>query len=234
MTALLTILVIILAIALVALAVLSLRSRAQRPTPSPSPSRGGERILFPFIGGALSKRALDAALRLASAEDATVVPAFSARVPLHLPLDAPLPRQAGLAIPLQEAIEHRATTFGVPVDARIERGRSYRHALRTAIAHERCSRIVIAAAADGHRGFDPDDVAWLLNHAPGEIVVLRPSKEDQFGPPPSRDGKRAAVRARAAEQPRDRPQLDGGEGDEVVRTDEESSSAAFSRWTARS
>ena len=194
MTALLTILVIILAIALVALAVPSLRSRVQRSTPSPS--RGGERILFPFIGGALSKRALDAALRLASAEDATVVPVFLARVPLHLPLDAPLPRQAGLAIPLQEAIEHRATTFGVPVDARIERGRSYRHALRTAVAHERCSRIVIAAAADGHRGFDPDDVAWLLNHAPGEIVVLRPSKEDQFGPPPSRDGKRAAVRAR--------------------------------------
>jgi hypothetical protein len=195
MTAFLTALVIILAIALLALAVVYLRSRRQRSTPSPS--RGGERILFPFIGGALSKRALDAALRLASAEDATVVPVFLARVPLHLPLDAPLPKQSGLAIPLQEAIEHRATTFGVPVDARIERGRTYRHALRTALAHERCSRIVIAAAAHGHRGFDPDDVAWLLDHAPGEIVVLRPSKDDQLGPPPSRDGKRAAVRARA-------------------------------------
>jgi len=195
MTALLTALVIILAVALVALAVVYVRSRVRRP--APAPARGEERILFPYIGGALSRRALDAALRLANAEDATVVPVFLARVPLHLPLDAPLPRQSGLAIPLQEAIEHRATTFGVPVEARIERGRTYRHALRTAIAHERCSRIVIAAAAHGHRGFDPDDVAWLLNHAPGEIVVLRPSKEDQFGPPPSPDGKRAAVRARA-------------------------------------
>jgi hypothetical protein len=186
MTALLTALVIVLALALAALAAARFRSRLQR---RPAPARGGERILFPFIGGALSRRALDATLRLASAEDATVVPIFLARVPLHLPLDAPLPRQSGLAIPLQEAIEHRATAFGVPVDARIERGRTYRHALRTAIAHERCSRIVIAAAAQGNRGFDPDDVAWLLNHAPGEIVVLRPSKEDQFGPPAARDGR---------------------------------------------
>jgi hypothetical protein len=195
MTALLIVLAIALAAALAALAVQHFRSRSEQPTAARAPA--GERILFPVIAGALSRRALDAALRLASAEDATVVPIFLARVPLHMPLDAPLPRQSGLAIPLQEAIEHRATTFGVPVDARIERGRTYRHALRTALAHERYSRIVIAAAAHGHRGFDPDDVAWLLDHAPGEIVVLRPSKEDQFGPPPSRDGKRAAVRARA-------------------------------------
>ena len=108
----------------------SISAPAFSDAPASPPARGDERILFPFIGGALSQRALDAALRLASAEDATVVPIFLARVPLHLPLDAPLPRQSGLAIPLQEAIEHRATAFGVPVDARIERGRTYRHALR--------------------------------------------------------------------------------------------------------
>jgi hypothetical protein len=184
MTALLIAVVIALAAALAALAVQHLRSRSERPTAARA--HGGERILFPFIAGALSRRALDAALRLASAEEATVVPIFLARVPLHLPLDAPLPRQSGLAIPLQEAIEQRAAAFDVPVDARIERGRTYRHALRTAITHERYSRIVIAAAAHGHRGFDPDDVAWLLDHAPGEIVVLRPSKEDRLGPPPRR------------------------------------------------
>jgi hypothetical protein len=188
MTALLIALVVALAATLAALAVQHLRSRSERPAAARAP--GGERILFPFIAGALSRRALDAALRLASAEDATVVPIFLARVPLHLPLDAPLPRQSGLALPLQEAIEQRAAAFDVPVDARIERGRTYRHALRTAIGHERYSRIVIAAAAHGHRGFDPDDVAWLLDHAPGEIVVLRPSKEDRLGPPPRRRPRR--------------------------------------------
>ncbi len=42
------------------------------------------------------------------------MPVFLARVPLQLPLDAPLPRQCAIAIPLQEAIEHRATAFGDP------------------------------------------------------------------------------------------------------------------------
>jgi hypothetical protein len=200
MTALLTALVIVLAIALAALAALYLRSRLQLP--APARARGRERILFPFIGGALSRAALDAALRLASAEDATVVPIFLARVPLHLPLDAPLPRQSGLAIPLQEAIEQRAAAFGVPVDARIERGRTYRHALRTTIAHERFDRIVIAAAAQGHRGFDADDVAWLLDHAPGEIVVLRPSKEEWLSPPTTRKRRRPSENGKAPRRER--------------------------------
>jgi len=42
------------------------------------------RILLPFTGGAISRRALDAALRLARAEDATLMPAFLATVPRHL------------------------------------------------------------------------------------------------------------------------------------------------------
>ncbi len=35
-------------------------------------------------------------------------------------------------------------------------------------------------------GFGPDDVAWLLATAPGEIVVLRPGAEDQLVPSPPR------------------------------------------------
>ncbi len=49
------------------------------------------RILFPFLGSDLSSRALEAALRLAAAEEATLVPAYLARVPLNLPLESPLP-----------------------------------------------------------------------------------------------------------------------------------------------
>jgi hypothetical protein len=140
------------------------------------------RIMFPFVAGALSKPALDAALRLSIAEGATLVPVFLARVPLDLPLDAPLLRQSGICLPLQEAIEQRATEAGVPVDARIQRGRSYRHALRQAIQTERFDWIVIAAASNGHPGFDADDVAWVLDNAPGEIVVLRPAAEEHLAP----------------------------------------------------
>lgn len=179
-----------------ALGWLGLRQRtlaAGRPVALPEGAT--RRILFPFAASNLSRRALDAGLRLARAEDAVLVPVFLARVPLHLPLDAPLPRQSGVAIPLQEAIEYRASAFGVPVDARIERGRTYRHALRQTIAHERFDRIVIAAADSDRHGFGPEDVAWLLANAPGEIIVLRPAADDQIAPPAP--AVRPARRARA-------------------------------------
>ncbi len=168
----------VLAVALAGLGVRQFSYTRQRPL-SPPPG-ATQRILFPFIASALSCRALDAALRLARAEGATLMPVFLARVPLTLPLDAQLPGQSQAAIPLQEAIEHRAAAFSVPIDARIERGRTYRHALRQAIAHERYHRIVVAAAAHGGQpGFGADDVAWLLDNAPGEIVVLRPGSTDR-------------------------------------------------------
>ncbi len=181
MTALLIVLVVLLATALVALAATHLQYRRRRPTKLPTAGAG--RILFPFTAGALSQRALDAALRLARAEDATLVPVFLARVSMHLPIDTPLPRQSGVALSLQEAIEHRATAWGIPVDARIERGRTYRHALRQTFEHEHYDRIVLAAAARGNDGFNAGDVAWLLDNAAGEIVVLRPDSDTTIGPP---------------------------------------------------
>jgi hypothetical protein len=208
MTALLIALVVVLAAAVVALAV------RRRGVPVPTPSSAGEgsrRILFPFAGSALSTRALDAALRLARAEEAVLVPVFLARVPLHMPLDTPLPRQADVANALQEAIEQRAADFGIPVDARIERGRTLRHALRQTIDHERYDRIVIAGAAHGGDGFDPDDVAWLLDNAEGEIVVLRPGSDDRFELAAPRGGRRASKRARAGVRPtRQRRRAVGG------------------------
>jgi nucleotide-binding universal stress UspA family protein len=179
-----TIVVIVLVIALAALAWVHFGPRIRRPSRVAATSP--RRILFPFVAADLSSRALDAALRLARAEGATLVPVFLARVPLQLPLDSPLPRQCDAAIPLLEAIEQRARRFDVPVDSRIERGRTNRHALSQTIASERFDRIVIAAADDAHHGFDADDVAWLLRSAPGEIVVLRPSQEERITPPPPR------------------------------------------------
>jgi hypothetical protein len=41
------------------------------------------------------------------------------------------------------------------------------------IHHERYDRIVAAAASNNGDGFSADDVAWLLDRAPGEIVILR-------------------------------------------------------------
>jgi nucleotide-binding universal stress UspA family protein len=156
------------------------------------PAGSCRRILFPFVASALSSKALDAALRLARAEDATLVPVFLARVPMHLPLGAPLPKQSEIAIALQEAIEQRAARVDVPIDARIERGRDNRHALREAIAAERYDRVVIAAAVRGCPGFGADDVAWLLDNAPGEIIVLRTADPNQMIRPRTLTEARAA------------------------------------------
>ncbi|MGO9793866.1 MAG: universal stress protein [Solirubrobacteraceae bacterium] len=174
---------------------------SRRRRPSRVPASGTTRILFPFVAQALSPRALDAALRLARSEEATLVPVFLARVSLYLPLDTALPRQSRIAIPLQEAIEQRASKFGVPVDARIERGRTYRHALRQTIQHERFEQIVIAASARNQPGFDPGDVAWLIDEAPGEIVVLRPDPRRDLEEPALRREVEQATPRREMYQP---------------------------------
>jgi hypothetical protein len=192
-----TVLVVILAAALLALGVaLVVRERGARAprlsTPSPT------RILFPFIGTVLSARGLDAALRLARIDGATLVPVFLARVPMHLPLDAALPRQCDSALPLLEAIEHRAVRSGVAVDARIERGRSYHHALRQLVEHEPFDTVVVTAGDAGSPGLLPDDISWLLEHVPGEIIVIRP------GAPELLD--EMILRDRARDNRRRRPQ----------------------------
>jgi hypothetical protein len=108
MTAVLIAIIVVLVIALAALTAVHFGFWSRRATQVPA--SGSRRILFPFVASALSSRALDAALRLARAEDATLVPVFLAQVPLHLPLGTPLPRQGSQAIPLQEAIEQRASS----------------------------------------------------------------------------------------------------------------------------
>jgi hypothetical protein len=194
MTIVLIVVAALLLASLLALAAAHLCDRGAAAAREPEP--GSRRILFPFVVGGLSQSALDAALRLARAENATLVPAFLARVPLQLPLDAPLPKQCSDALPLLEAIEQRAQEFGVPVDSRIAQGRTERHALRQTIKDERYDRIVVAAAVDGSPGFDAEDVAWLLGAAPGEIVVLRPSKDERIQPKPVGTRSRGRPRLR--------------------------------------
>jgi len=136
------------------------------------------RILLPFTGTEISRRAVDAALRLAKAEQATLMPAYLAAVPKQLPLDCPIPAEAAKAMPMLEAIEQRATSQGVAVDARIERGRSYRHALRRLLGRESFDRVVISATSTGAAGLNGDDLVWLLAKAPAEVLILRPGPQD--------------------------------------------------------
>lgn len=132
------------------------------------------RILFPFVGSVLSERTLDATLRLAKAQDATLMPAYLALVPRALSLDAPLGSECEGALALLEVIEQRAARAGVAVDSRIVRARTARHALSELLGDEQFDSLVVPARTRASDGFDPRDVAWVLESAPGEVLVLRP------------------------------------------------------------
>jgi len=145
--------------------------------------RGGRReanpvhqILLPFTGTEISRRAVDAAMRLAQAEGATLMPAYLAQVPKSLPLECPIPSEAAQAMPMLEAIEQRARARGIPVDSRIERGRSYRHALARLLDRETFDRVVVPATINGGDGLSADDLVWLLQKAPAEVLILRPAE----------------------------------------------------------
>ena len=157
-----------LAALLVGIAVTAVVMHRRRNAAEPPPVRA--KILFPFVGTELSERALQATLRLAWAEQAVVVPAYLATVPLPLTLDAPVGRAADDAFTVFEAIEQRAAKVGVPVDGRIARGRNVRHALRRLMADAPAARMVVDGEA-----FGVDDVAWILRNVPGEVVVIRPA-----------------------------------------------------------
>jgi nucleotide-binding universal stress UspA family protein len=152
-------------------------SRHRRPAPVEPDAV--HHILLPFTGTEISRRAVDAALRLSRAEGATLMPAYLAAVPKSLPLDCPIPKEAGRAMAMLEAIEQRAAAKGVPVDARIERGRTYRHALARLLAEEEFDRVIVPAGATGTQGLSGDDLVWLLERAPAEVMILRPGPDDR-------------------------------------------------------
>ncbi len=148
----------------------------KRPRPHPN----SKRVLVPFTRGRLDPAVLDAAIRIARAEEATLVPAYLIVTPLEFALDAPMHQQVAAAMPLLEAVEHASLKAGVPVDARVESGRTPIHALQRLWDVESFDRIVVPAPSQGP-GFTPKDLLWILTHAPAETVILRPQTQDAAG-----------------------------------------------------
>jgi hypothetical protein len=161
---------VVIVIALAVAAVVGAVATRLRPRRRPT-YEGGARILVPF-SGALDPGVLDAAIRVARAEGAVLVAAYLLVVPLQYPEDSAQKDKVAVALPVLEAVEHAALRAGVPVDARIEKGRSLTHALRRLWEVERFTRIVAPAS-----GFTPKELAWILTHAPAETIVLSPGQD---------------------------------------------------------
>jgi hypothetical protein len=147
--------------------------------PAREKPRPVKRILLPFTGQAIPRRALEAAVRLAKAEDAILMPAFLAEVPLNLPLDSSLPSRCEPGMSLLEAIEQSAAVQGARVDSRVSRGRSYRDALRRLLDSETVDRIVIPATDQHSNGLSAKDLEWLLERVPAEVLILRAAPTDE-------------------------------------------------------
>jgi nucleotide-binding universal stress UspA family protein len=82
-------------------------------------------------------------------------------------------------MPLLEAIEQRVSSQGISVDSRVGRGRSPRDALRKLIEEEHFDRIIVSADEDPRAGgLSYDDLRWLLERVPAEILILRPAPQD--------------------------------------------------------
>jgi hypothetical protein len=167
-----TALVILLLLVVGILVALLLRSR-RRPR-----RLTARRLLVPFTGGELDPDVLDVAIRIARAEEATLVPAYLLVMPMQYAEDAPVRQEVEVAMPLLEAVERAALRAGVPVDARIEKGRSATHALKRLWAVEEFDRVIAPAPAraSGRRnvGFTAKDLTWILTEAPFETLVLKP------------------------------------------------------------
>ena len=170
-----TLVALLAAIVTALIAVLVYRGRPPRALRTP---HGGRRILVPFTGGGLDPAVLDAAIRVAHAEEAVLVPAYLLVVPLEYSETSPLTKEVSVAMPVLEAVEHAALRAHVPVDARIEKGRSPTHALSRLWEVEDFDRVIAPARAGNHRGFSPKDLTWILTHAPTETLVLRPSPDN--------------------------------------------------------
>jgi hypothetical protein len=148
---------------------------------APEAREGQPRLLVPFIAGQLDPIVLDAALRIAKAQEQELVPAYLLVVPLEFSLDAPVQNEElNRAMPILEAVELAARRAGIPVDARIERGRNAIDALQRLWNAESFERIIVPAPAPGHAGFTAKDLAWMLTNAPSETLVLRPAPNGSF------------------------------------------------------
>src|SRR5690242_5916434 len=126
------------------------------------------------MGDVVAHTALDAALRLARAEGATLVSVYIVTLPLDRSLADATPEARERAQPALRLIEQRARRLKVPVETRVEVGRTARHVLHDLIGHELADRIVVPAATKSSDGFSPEDIGWLLDQGSEEIVVLRP------------------------------------------------------------
>ena len=83
-----------------------------------------------------------------------------------------MPDQGELATALLDAIEQRASRAGVPVDSRVERGRTIRDGLRELVDEEELRPMLVPLSTREDVGLSAEDIAWILESVPAEVVAF--------------------------------------------------------------
>ena len=65
------------------------------------------------------------------------------------------------------------------VEPSVNRSRTYRDALRHELDEERVDRIIVSATTDPRTGLDGEDLQWLLEKVPAEVLILRADFDDR-------------------------------------------------------
>jgi hypothetical protein len=65
------------------------------------------------------------------------------------------------------------------VGSSVSRGRTYRDALRHQLDDEPVDRIIVSATTDPRTDLDGEDLQWLLEKVPAEVLILRADFDDR-------------------------------------------------------
>jgi len=144
---------------------------AERELP---PEQEFSKILVPMKLGEIGEEMVATAVKLAQERRATVEALFVMRVPLDLPLDAPLEdleRQAAASMEEAAALGH---DHGVEVTGRIIRARAIGEAIVQAAEESGADLIVLGSSPRWRRQsrFFSPTVDYVLRKSPAEVLIV--------------------------------------------------------------
>ncbi|HTO24893.1 MAG TPA: universal stress protein [Gaiellaceae bacterium] len=132
------------------------------------------RILVPMKLGEIGEEMVATAVKLAQERRATVEALFVMRVPLDLPLDAPLEELERQAAASMEEAAALGTDHGVEVTGRIVRARAIGEAIVQAAEESGADLIVLGSSPRWRRQsrFFSPTVDYVLRRSPAEVLIV--------------------------------------------------------------
>jgi nucleotide-binding universal stress UspA family protein len=147
----------------------------EAPTEHPvAPAAQFKRILVPMKLGVIGEEMLATAVKLASEHGAEVRALHVIRVPLDLPLDAPMHDDEERAEASLAEAKLLGSDFGVTVEGATVRARAIGHAIVAHAKEVEADLIVLGSAPRWRRQsrFFSPTVDYVLRRAPAEVLIV--------------------------------------------------------------